>query len=51
MRGVCLSVPVVVGREGITRVLQPDLNEPEIDVFRAFAATVREAISELLRGE
>ncbi|MGH6635293.1 MAG: malate dehydrogenase [Gammaproteobacteria bacterium] len=51
VRDVCLSVPVVVGREGITRVLQPGLNEPEIEAFRASAATVREAISELLRGQ
>lgn len=50
VRDVCLSVPVVVGREGITRVLQPDLNEPEIEAFRASAATVRKAINELLRG-
>ncbi|MGH8624307.1 MAG: hypothetical protein ACREYC_03170 [Gammaproteobacteria bacterium] len=50
VRDVCLSVPVVVGREGITRVLQPDLNELEIDAFRASAVTVRGAINEMLRG-
>lgn len=44
IRGVCLSLPVVVGREGILRTLEPKLSEAEIEAFRASAAVVREGI-------
>lgn len=47
VRDVCLSVPVVVGREGIVRVLQPELNPQEIAGFHASAAAVRESIAEI----
>jgi L-lactate dehydrogenase len=46
VHGVCLSVPVVVGREGILRVLHPELNTAEIQGFHASAAAVREAIQD-----
>lgn len=42
--GVCLSVPVVVGRHGIERWLAPTLNDEEQSQFRASAAAVREVI-------
>jgi L-lactate dehydrogenase len=45
---VCLSLPVVVGRPGITQVLYPDMSEPEITAFRRCADMVRQGISESL---
>jgi L-lactate dehydrogenase len=45
VRDVCLSLPVVVGREGITRVLEPDLGDEEAAAFRRSAQTVRQAIN------
>jgi L-lactate dehydrogenase len=41
---VCLSVPVVVGRAGITRVLEPELGDEEATAFRRCAQIVRGAI-------
>lgn len=40
VRDVCLSVPAVVGRQGVVKVLQPDLSPEEIQLFRHSAATV-----------
>lgn len=42
--GVCLSVPVVVGREGVTRWMRPELNEQEAEAFRRSASVLRKAI-------
>ena len=41
---VCLSLPVVVGKDGITQVLEPDLSEDEVAAFQKCAAIVREGI-------
>jgi L-lactate dehydrogenase len=38
---VCMSVPVVVGRHGVTQVLRPLLSEDEIAAFRESAARIR----------
>jgi L-lactate dehydrogenase len=43
---VCLSLPAVVGRGGVERILHPQLNEVETQAFRASAATVRRQIEE-----
>lgn len=45
--GVCLSVPVVVGKRGVERYLHPDLNAEETAQFRAAAEAVREVIEGL----
>lgn len=47
---VCLSVPVVVGREGILRVMAPELSLEERAAFKASAAAVREMIRECAKG-
>ena len=47
VEGVCLSLPVVVGKHGIERVLHPDLNALEAEQFRAAARAVREVIDEV----
>jgi len=39
---VCLSVPCVVGREGIVRQLQVDLDEDELEQLRRSAAKLRQ---------
>lgn len=38
---VCLSLPAVIGRAGITRVLHPPLSEEEQGAFRASAEAVK----------
>lgn len=45
---VCLSLPVVIGRSGVTRVLHPQLNDEESAAFRDAAMAVRNAISSIL---
>lgn len=42
---VCVSVPVVVGRGGIQKVLKVDLNASEVEQLRASAGVVRQAIA------
>ncbi|MBB5352249.1 L-lactate dehydrogenase [Haloferula luteola] len=44
VEGVCLSLPVVVGKQGIERVIRPDLNELEQESFREAAKVVRQVI-------
>jgi len=44
VRDVCLSIPVVVGKRGVERVLKPALNAGEIEEFQRSAAIVRTAI-------
>jgi L-lactate dehydrogenase len=41
---VCLSVPCVVGRAGVTMQLRPRLSDDEAEKFRRSAATVRGVI-------
>ena len=43
---VCLSLPVVVGKEGITQVFHPDMGEDEIAAFKQCARTVRQGIEQ-----
>jgi len=42
---VCLSLPAVVGRNGIERVLHPRLDEKEQAAFLHSANVVREVIA------
>jgi len=43
---VCLSLPAVVGRGGVERILHPRLNEDESRAFRDSAAAVRRQIEQ-----
>jgi L-lactate dehydrogenase len=43
-RDVCLALPVVVGKDGITQVLAPDLSETEVAAFHRCAELVRKGI-------
>lgn len=45
VRDVCLSLPAVVGGNGIERVLHPKLNEQEQEAFLHSASVVREVIA------
>lgn len=47
---VCLSLPAVVGRAGIERILQPRLNEAEAAAFRASADAVKKQIEAARNG-
>lgn len=44
VKDVCLSLPAVIGRGGVERILHPPLNEAETRAFRASAATVHKQI-------
>ena len=46
---VCLSIPVVVGRDGITQKLEIDLDEKECDQFRKCGNLVRAEIDKLIK--
>lgn len=45
VRDVCLSLPVVVGKSGVQRILHPELSPDEIIQFHHSASTVRQAIA------
>ena len=45
---VCLSIPVVVGRNGVTRTLKPKLTPEETDAFRRSAEEVRKNNQQIL---
>ncbi|WP_367874032.1 malate dehydrogenase [Luteolibacter sp. Populi] len=47
VEGVCLSLPVVVGKRGIERILHPDLNAVESEQFRTAAEAVRKVIADV----
>ncbi|WP_230252550.1 lactate/malate dehydrogenase family protein [Rhodopirellula halodulae] len=47
---VCLSMPAVIGREGITRILHPVLNEEEQDAFRRSAEIVKQTLVDMEAG-
>ncbi|MCC9605127.1 lactate/malate dehydrogenase family protein [Blastopirellula sp. JC732] len=47
VRDVCLSLPAVIGRGGVTRVLRPKLSEEEQAAFQRSADAVRANISAL----
>lgn len=44
---VCLSLPAVIGRGGVHRVLNPDLDDPEQDAFRRSAEAVRRTLASM----
>lgn len=46
----CFSIPVVLGRSGIIRYLQPDMNSLEREALEHTARTVRANIDSLLPG-
>lgn len=48
---VCLSLPVVVGRAGITRVLHPTFSPEEAQAFHRCAEVVREGIARSQRDD
>lgn len=49
VRDVCLSMPVVLGRQGIVRQLHPALSDAEAGRFRLCAQNVRQAIDHSLK--
>jgi L-lactate dehydrogenase len=47
VKDVCLSVPCVIGRDGVTKVLPVELNEREVQAFRKSAQLLRGVIQKL----
>lgn len=48
---VCLSLPVVIGKNGIEQVIHPELNEVEREAFHKAARTVRGVIASMGQPE
>ena len=44
---VCIGVPAILGRNGIEKIIELDLNEFEMDVFTKGITSVKEAIKSL----
>jgi malate dehydrogenase len=47
LRDVCLGVPVILGREGIEKIIEIDLNEDEMELLNASAGHVKEVMKAL----
>jgi L-lactate dehydrogenase len=47
---VCLSLPAVVGKNGVERILHPRLNEQEKEAFHRSAEVVRKVIRRIDEG-
>ena len=45
--GTTLSLPSVLGREGVTRILEPEMDEDEREGLQRSAARLRDAIARL----
>jgi L-lactate dehydrogenase len=45
--GVTLSLPSVLGREGVTRILEPEMSQEESDALRRSADTLKNALAQL----
>jgi malate/lactate dehydrogenase len=45
---LCLSLPVVLGKDGIVQVLEPEFGEEEVAAFHRCAETVRRGMEESL---
>ncbi|MGH8476401.1 MAG: malate dehydrogenase [Methylococcales bacterium] len=48
---VCMSVPVVIGRAGITRVLRPAFDDQEMAALKKSAAAIRREIDAVIGGK
>jgi L-lactate dehydrogenase len=47
VNGVCMSVPCVIGRKGVTKVLPVELNDQEVEAFRRSATLLQGVIRKL----
>ena len=45
--GTTLSMPSVLGRTGVTRVLEPEMSEDEMQALQLSATRLREAVARL----
>lgn len=48
LEGVALSLPAVIGRGGVERILEPELDAPELEALRRSAALLREVGASVL---
>ncbi len=47
IRDVCLSLPCIIGRRGVMKVLEPDLDDAEAEALRQSAAVVRRVLDDI----
>ena len=47
LRDVCLSVPCVVGRQGVVRIVESSLSEQERSALNASADVLKQALAQL----
>jgi malate dehydrogenase len=45
---ICIGVPAIVGRNGVEKIIELELNELESEIFRKGAISVREATKEIV---
>jgi L-lactate dehydrogenase len=50
IRDVCLSLPCIIGRRGVIKVLEPNLDEAEENALRESGRQVRQVIEEVQSG-
>ncbi len=48
--GVTLSLPSVLGREGVTQILEPEMSDSERQALQRSAETLKNAVNRSLRG-
>lgn len=47
IEGICLRIPVVVGENGIERMIKIPLNEEELGKLQQSASTLKEALKDI----
>lgn len=45
---ICIGVPAIIGRNGVEKIIEVELNEIESEIFRKGVMSVREAIKEIV---
>jgi len=51
VKDLCISVPVTLGKHGVERILELNLNEEELEAFRKSASILKNAINEITAEE
>jgi len=45
---ICIGVPAIIGRNGVEKIIELELNELESEIFRKGVISVREATKEIV---
>ncbi|GBC74932.1 Malate dehydrogenase [archaeon HR06] len=47
VKGICIGVPAILGKEGVERIIELELNSEERSIFNRVVETIRRAIREI----